>query len=613
MGAEELIINDIIDSVYGFDITLEEKDSQRIKVKEKERQKKYDDTLLQINNLCKKIEKELGKAIDTSTPEIGTFIRLTVLTSIRAEISNGNKVLDANGKIDVGKFLDIVIQSKDEILGKVETDIDKAEGTSFESFNPETNQGTNEKYVLTPDEERELDEFIGGAEDFGIDFDDREREALRRARFKVNEFNKKVQEKIESGIPEDEAIRAIYDNMTPLEREELDWQFALANIQDGFSLHRKEKKDDKEKEDMPSKTENLQEAPEVTVGTTFEQEDCQIRTSKQQKENYYNYGIQYHTIHMESCGEQELQNKSFTDIDGLSSDISDLLDIQSVALKLVGNKAFMASAGIQSKDNFIWYDQIESVGKNFGRIMNPLETMSIEGVKMLNSDAERFTAVLPETVAETDVLKKEELSSIARTITEQAERYKTSLHEMIHATTEKGTDGEDITGKGKRPITGRKISNTEMKSYFFERSELLTISSPRENMYTDISMLGESSGRNGLPEVEDDKGVPEEVTTITPASAPEPLAESISIVEEMTVDGGAITQGESSQPDKKGILSASDIIKLVENQAEVRKMLEANGIIHGQMLEGPTTGKTETQGTPEVDNDERSGEEPEEH
>lgn len=612
---EQQIIGDILDKLYGYDSALREEDTEIIKAKKKEKDEKTKEIKTQINNICKDLENELKAVIGPDVSGIKKLIRLQVLTSIKAEIDNGNNVVDSNGKISVGKTFDIIRQSKSEILEKIQNE------------NDTVNYKKEDGDIIPEDskEDKGLNNFFDKLDEAGIDLSQDEKDLMAEAVARVNEIMNMIREKVDSGMSNVEALKSILSGMSKEEIELLRAQFILAGqckVLDSLLENEKNsQKDSSESEKKEGKEDSSKRY--AKEDTHFDKEFSKTNSSVlPSMEDINNVFIYLDSAYKQLNGENPSEHNNL-DV----SKSPNILQTMGLATKLNGKLSDLIHDGKSDSiraevDAFItWNDLIRGtnssqlVEESYNKVPINREYRTYDVKKGVYTKAadEGVTTASAETATESDASKTEELSSIARTITEQAERYKTSLHEMIHATTEKGTDGEDITGKGKRPIIGRKISNTEMKSYFFERSELLTISSPRENMYTDISTLGELGGRNGLPEVEDDKGVPEEAATITPASAPEPLAASISIVEEMTVDGGAITQGESSQPDKKGILSASDIMKLVEDQAEVRKMLEANGIIHGQMIEGPTTGKTETQGTPEVDNNERSGEEPEEH
>lgn len=626
MGTEEQIINDIIDSVYGFDIVTEENDSKKQKIKEEERQKKYDDTLLQINSLCKNIEKELGKTINTSTPEISTHIRLTVLTTIREEISNGNKVLDANGKINVGKFLDIVIQSKDEILGKIEADTDRTNDNPLESSDSESKSEPE----LTPYEEEEIEDFLNGLEEFGIELSTGEEEAVRRAKKAVKEFERKVQEKIDLGMAEDEAIKAVYDSMTVIERMELDLQIGLVNMQDRFTAHKMKEVNDDEKGDTSSKTEITLEdpkpqkntaLPKVTVSTTLEPDEFKRTGSKPQKETTYSiYGQKFHNIYMESYNGGEIQN-TFTNLGGQVSDISNLLDTQNAAFKLATNEKFISQINFNPE----YARQIAMQSRTMEQIMTPPESKpaerrtSSEGrYKTIEDTLTQYTGMEYQQILNgvnigTSTIRDEEKEDFAEIIAKQSKYFTPTLHEMSHSTIERKIINRDDTDE---LLMSSKISDKDIGPYFDRHSKLLTFS--REDLYAEHFMPRELEGGNGLAEMRgDDTEIVDEPASVTPASAPisttPPRSVPTSIVEEMTVDESGVTQEGKSEPNKNGILSVRDIMALVENQAEVRKMLEANGIIHGQMPEGPTTGKPETQGAPVADNDEKSGEGPEEH
>lgn len=216
------------------------------------------------------------------------------------------------------------------------------------------------------------------------------------------------------------------------------------------------------------------------------------------------------------------------------------------------------------------------------------------------------------------IFPKEELTPVDEAILEPAKRFTTPLHEMRHATLEKRTDGEDAVSKEMARITDNKVSDKDFNPVFEAKSEPFYFFGLESNPYTDFSTVGNFLGRNGQPEMrDDDTGIIEEVASVTPASPPTSTTPQpptpTSIVEEITVDDSVVAQEEPNEPSKKVILSESTMKALVESQAEVRKIFEANGIIHGQVPEKPTVEKPNTQGTPVADNDEKSVGEPEEH
>lgn len=350
---EEQIIKDIVDNVYGFDSLTEKNNSKKLKLNEEERQKKCDEVLKQINSLCTRIEKELGKAIDTSTPEMSSTIRFTVFTSIRAEISNKNNVLDANGKIDVGKFLDIVIKSKDEILGKTDADTTKNQNEYSElEEEPKTNGSKEAK-------ENIKDDFLYALADLGVEITDDDIDVIRRARKAVNEFENKVQEKIYSGMSEDEAVKAVYETMSYEERVELEWQYALVEVEDSVARRRKEETSQHKEETngiSVAKTPEI-EAPietpiEQSVGkpqkaiflsnkATNIQPGMDGSTSKAPA-YHIGYAKRIQQLNMENEDSKMLNPANLDRTGAGASCVDSIMEIQSLVMKFISNESVMS-------------------------------------------------------------------------------------------------------------------------------------------------------------------------------------------------------------------------------------------------------------------------------
>ena len=612
---EQQIIGDILDKIYGYDIVLREEDTEIIKAKKKEKDEKTKEIKTQINNICKDLENELKAVIGPDVSGIKKLIRLQVLTSIKAEIDNGNNVVDSNGKISVGKTFDIIRQSKSEILEKIQNE------------NDTVNYKKEDGDIIPEDskEDKGLNNFFDKLDEAGIDLSQDEKDLMAEAVARVNEIMNMIREKVDSGMSNVEALKSILSGMSKEEIELLRAQFILAGqckVLDSLLENEKNsQKDSSESEKKEGKEDSSKRY--AKEDTHFDKEFSKTNSSVlPSMEDINNVFIYLDSAYKQLNGENPSEHNNL-DV----SKSPNILQTMGLATKLNGKLSDLIHDGKSDSiraevDAFItWNDLIRGtnssqlVEESYNKVPINREYRTYDVKKGVYTKAadEGVTTASAETATESDASKTEELSSIARTITEQAKSYTTPLHEMRHATIENKTISEDSIGE---LVMESKISDKDIGPYFDRHSKLLTFS--REDLYADYFMTGEPEGRNELAEMrDDDTEIIEESVSVTPPSAPTstttPRSVPTNIVEEMTVDGLGVTPREQSGTSKKVTLSASTMKALVESQAEARKMLEASGIIHGQTPERPTTGKPETQGAPVADNDEKSGEGPEEH
>ena len=540
-----------------------------------------------------------------------------MLTSIKAEIDNGNNVVDSNGKISIGKTFDIIRQSKSEILEKIQNE------------NDTVNYKKEDGDIIPEDskEDKGLNNFFDKLDEAGIDLSQDEKDLMAEAVARVNEIMNMIREKVDSGMSNVEALKSILSGMSKEEIELLRAQFILAGqckVLDSLLENEKNsQKDSSESEKKEGKEDSSKRY--AKEDTHFDKEFSKTNSSVlPSMEDINNVFIYLDSAYKQLNGENPSEHNNL-----YVSKSPNILQTMGLATKLNGKLSDLIHDGKSDSiraevDAFItWNDLIRGtnssqlVEESYNKVPINREYSTYDVKKGVYTKAadEGVTTASAETATESDASKKEELNSIAGTIIEQVKSYTTPLHEMSHSTIERKIINEDGIDE---LLMSSKISDKDIGPYFDRYSELFAFPFSREDMYAEHFMSGELEGGNGLAEMRgDDTEIVDEPASVTPASAPisttPPRSAPTSIVEEITVDESGVTQEGKSEPNKNGILSVRDIMALVENQAEVRKMLEANGIIHGQMPEGPTTGKPETQGAPVADNDEKSGEGPEEH
>lgn len=618
---EQQIIGDILDKIYGYDIVLREEDTEIIKAKKKEKDEKTKEIKTQINNICKDLENELKAVIGPDVSGIKKLIRLQVLTSIKAEIDNGNNVVDSNGKISVGKTFDIIRQSKSEILEKIQNE------------NDTVNYKKEDGDIIPEDskEDKGLNNFFDKLDEAGIDLSQDEKDLMAEAVARVNEIMNMIREKVDSGMSNVEALKSILSGMSKEEIELLRAQFILAGqckVLD--SLLENEKNSQKDSSESEKADGKVNSPKKDTKGSTYlEEEPSKTNSNPLPNEDEIQGVLSYFDSVCEdlgikpgntndhiSFGTKVLPTISLTK--KINEEFYKLIRDKTESGRYNFDKTVLDCSEVIKEQMGIFsitLQGLEGADVTYGNIISKQghRTWDIKEESDRKMHKEKYTTLTPETVYKGNILKKERLTPIAGTIIEQVKSYTTPLHEMRHATIENKTISEDSIGE---LVMGSKISDKDIGPYFDRHSKLLTFS--REDLYADHFMTGESEGRNGLEEMrDDDTEIIEEPVSVTPPSAPAstttPRSVPTSIVEEMTVDGLGVTPREQSGTSKKVTLSASTMKALVESQAEVRKMLEASGIIHGQTPERPTIGKTETQVAPVADSDEKSGGEPDEH
>ena len=474
-------------------------------------------------------------------------------------------------------------------------------------------------------EDKGLNNFFDKLDEAGIDLSQDEKDLMAEAVARVNEIMNMIREKVDSGMSNVAALKSILSGMSKEEIELLRAQFILAGqckVLD--SLLENEKNSQKDSPKTEKADGKVNSPKKDTKGSTYLEEEPSKTNSSvlPSMEDINNVFIYLDSAYKQLNGENPSEHNNL-----YVSKSPNILQAMGLATKLNGKLSDLIHDGKSDSiraevDAFItWNDLIRGtnssqlVEESYNKVPINREYSTYDVKKGVYTKAadEGVTTASAETATESDASKKEELNSIAGTIIEQVKSYTTPLHEMRHATIENKTISEDSIGE---LVMGSKISDKDIGPYFDRHSKLLTFS--REDLYADHFMTGESERRNGLEEMrDDDTEIIEEPVSVTPPSAPAstttPRSVPTSIVEEMTVDGLGVTPREQSGTSKKVTLSASTMKALVESQAEVRKMLEASGIIHGQTPERPTTGKTETQGTPVADSDEKSGGEPDEH
>lgn len=237
---EQQIIEDILDSVYGYNIILKESNEKDITLKKKERDEKYNEILSQINSICATIEKEL-KSIGIDDIGLKKHIRASVLTLIKKEVECGNKVIDSNGKINTGKIFDIVNQSKDEILDEIETENDFKDNILRED--------SEEKNSSNDNDIKMLNNFFEEMNSLGVDLTESDKDTVRNAVERANEAIKYINEKVESGMSIDEAWEQFTEGVSLEEIKELEMQLIMADIAINFSEKKNDNREDNEPEE----------------------------------------------------------------------------------------------------------------------------------------------------------------------------------------------------------------------------------------------------------------------------------------------------------------------------------------------------------------------------
>ena len=192
---EQQIINDILDRLYGNESQSEINPEIKKRIK-KEKEEKYDEMVKQINFICKSVEKELKSSLGNDINGLSKNIKAQVLKSIQAEVANGNNVLDSNGKIRSGKIVDLVMQSKEEFLEK----------TTVETVDEHKSQDTFEEAENYKNENKEREDIIKELENTGIDFSEEEIGEIYEDLTKAKDFIKRLDQKVEAGMREDEVL-----------------------------------------------------------------------------------------------------------------------------------------------------------------------------------------------------------------------------------------------------------------------------------------------------------------------------------------------------------------------------------------------------------------------
>ena len=214
---EQQIIDDILDELYGYDYFLQEGNADTIKAKKEERKEKSDEIMRQINNICEKLEEELESVFGNDVRGMRKKIKLQVLTTIKSEIDNGNKIIDSNGKISTGKLVDIMTQSREEILEITESE-------------KEIRYDKNENISIMNEEKQDdiMQTITERLDRFGMNLSSNAKSVLEKAIKRMNEFSKTVQEKIDSGMTQDEAIEWYINQLSDEEKQEFMNQIEIA-------------------------------------------------------------------------------------------------------------------------------------------------------------------------------------------------------------------------------------------------------------------------------------------------------------------------------------------------------------------------------------------------
>lgn len=204
---EQQIINDILEEVYGYGIHSDSDPEVK-----KEKEEKYNELVKQINTICTFVEKELKNVLGKDVGDLRNGIRSQVLRSIEAEIANGNRIMDSNGKIKSGKIFDIVNQSREEVLENATQNMsdEKRKNDSF------TNDSENRN-----EEKTEYKDVIKGLEDYGLELSEDEKDYISISMQRVECFIKALDEKIASGLSEDEAVSLLTETMSDEEYSDL--------------------------------------------------------------------------------------------------------------------------------------------------------------------------------------------------------------------------------------------------------------------------------------------------------------------------------------------------------------------------------------------------------
>ena len=230
MDNEQQIIEDILDSIYGQKVVLKDSENESFILNDKMRDEKRKELLMQIDSVCKAIARELSSIPGIRLVDIPKDIRPSVLVAIKAEVENNNLIIDANGKINKGIFVEIVNQSKEEILEKMEDEIESLDYISQEYANESSYK-----------EDVDIDGFFEEMDDIGVNLSDDEKDAIKKAIAMANEFLNKINEKVNSGMTEEEAWEEIFSGMSADEIAKLEMQFALADIAKEFGRKRDKK------------------------------------------------------------------------------------------------------------------------------------------------------------------------------------------------------------------------------------------------------------------------------------------------------------------------------------------------------------------------------------
>ncbi len=523
MDNEQQIVEDILDSIYGVNVTFKGDDEKTVALRNEKRNEKRTELLIQIDSICNAIAKELETALGIKGIDIQKDIKPSVLVTLKAEAENKNIIMDSNGKINTGKFLDIVNQSKDEILEVIENEKD-VEAPVYKEEDKISENQSNEIF----------EKIFEDLSDAGLDLNETERKELQEIISEVNAILSEIQQSIDSGMTLEEAWNKKREEVGEEEFKKIKEKFKVVGKTICVTNREKSKREDQENNsdskdmDESSRTTNADKPSKTT--SSNENRNGESRTTP--KFNGKKDGIVLDMgIFTESCFY----------IEGI--------DDQTINYD---NPA----GGDNIKDISVYYDIYKKgVGKKIDKLISDKEYLESLKTQYYQIDS-----------AEEGSLEQSEIFNQGDTNQENFQRYMdtTNLFDSFLQANMGAT----------------RVPDAPIKD-LIERKGV--------DMRVDFS---------ALPKID----------SSTLATETHEQRHLVIGLEEVTVDGAAMAQGESlEEPLTNRTINGDTLTSLVEGQGTVRDIVDANGMVQGltsleKSPEIPTEGKTDTQNAPVANN-----------
>lgn len=209
---EEQIIRDVVNLMYGNDVSYKDQDMDTIKQINKEKDEKADEIFHQINHVCERIESELKAALSGEDLNLGVIVRANVIETIQSEVERGNNILNSNGEINIDKLYDSVLNKKDKMLKAIDSEKDeKQNGNIVET-----------EIVKNKDEGLKEENIKKRIEELDLGLTEEEEERLEKMLLDIEKLMKEYYSLIENEkLTHDEAMQKILKGKTQKEIKEI--------------------------------------------------------------------------------------------------------------------------------------------------------------------------------------------------------------------------------------------------------------------------------------------------------------------------------------------------------------------------------------------------------